>query len=233
MVDNNKIMPQIFLIKFFQVFRLAIFILTLAYFLGSFWFILTKQTTKSDDQYTYYNEYSLGENEDHENMVIVVYFIFTTLCTVGFGDFNPKSDIERAVTAFILLMGVTSFSYIMGQFISILLNVQSITAENEDSENMSRWLIALKHFNKNRPLPVDLTKRIEKHFEYVWKNDRNCAIASEEDLEIFSELPVSCQGRIFKDFLFKDFLDMFRVHFTFTKPELGKGGVVKHYEWVD
>ena len=125
------------------MFRLIIFILTLAYFLGALWFILTKQTTKNDDQYTFYNYFKLGDNEEYENMAIVVYFIFTTLCTVGFGDFNPKSEIERAVTAFILLMGVTSFSYIMGQFISILLNVQSITAENEDSENMSRWLIAL------------------------------------------------------------------------------------------
>ncbi len=44
-VDNNKIMTQIFLIKGFQVFRLLLFILILSYFLGTIWFILTKNMT--------------------------------------------------------------------------------------------------------------------------------------------------------------------------------------------
>lgn len=52
--------------------------------------------------------------------MIVIYYAFTTLSTVGFGDFNPKSEVERIVTIIVLLLGVASFSYIMGQFIDIL-----------------------------------------------------------------------------------------------------------------
>ena len=71
---------------------------------------------------TFYGVYNLSENTDFENLVIVVYFAFTTLSTVGFGDYNPKSEPERIITTFILLIGVACFSYIMGQFIEILLN---------------------------------------------------------------------------------------------------------------
>lgn len=49
-----------------------------------------------------------------------MYFAFTSLSTVGFGDFNPRGDIERILCAFILLFGVAIFSYIMGNFIDIL-----------------------------------------------------------------------------------------------------------------
>ena len=91
----------------------------------------------------------------------MVYFIFTTLTTIGFGDFNPKSEIERVIMTFILLIGVASFSYIMSQFISILLEVQNITAENEDSERMSQWLLLLKNFNNNKPLPPEMSARFE------------------------------------------------------------------------
>jgi hypothetical protein len=101
---------------------------------------------------------------------------FTTLSTVGFGDFNPKSEVERIVTTFILLVGVATFSYIMGQFIDILMNLQSVTADNEDSENLSKWLGLLAHFNKSSPLPKDMTKRFEHYFEYYWANDKNYAI---------------------------------------------------------
>jgi hypothetical protein len=49
-----------------------------------------------------------------EITVKLVYFTFTTLSTVGFGDFNPKSNVERLIVAFGMLLGVAIFSIIMG-----------------------------------------------------------------------------------------------------------------------
>ena len=145
--------------------------------------------------------------------------MFTTLSTVGFGDFNPKSEIERTIMTFILLIGVACFSYIMSQFISILLEVQKVTAANEDSEKMARWLLLLKNFNNNKPLPPEMTQKFEKYFEYYWQNDKNYAMISDEDMRILSELPPHIRSSIFRDFLFKDFLELFRVHFIFKKPD--------------
>ncbi len=50
----------------------------------------------------------------------MMYFIFTTLATVGYGDFTPISSAELIVGSFILLFGVTLFSFIMGNFIEML-----------------------------------------------------------------------------------------------------------------
>ena len=52
--------------------------------------------------------------------VLLIYFAFTSLSTVGFGDYAPRSNFERLVGSFILLSGVAIFSYIMGNFIEIL-----------------------------------------------------------------------------------------------------------------
>lgn len=57
--DNTKIKTQILLIKGFQVFRLLLFILILSYFLGTLWYIMTKQTTKYEDEWTFYNAYKM------------------------------------------------------------------------------------------------------------------------------------------------------------------------------
>ena len=159
------------------------------------------------------------DKTNSETLVIVVYFMFTTLSTVGFGDFHPKSELERAIMTFILLIGVASFSYVMAQFIEILLAVQGVTSENEDSEMMARWMLLLKNFNNNKPLPPEMTEQFEKYFEYFWKNDKNYAIASEEDQNIMRELPIEIQANIYKDFLFQDFLHLFKVHFFFAKPD--------------
>jgi len=50
----------------------------------------------------------------------MVYYTFTTLSTVGFGDFRPFADEERIFTVCIFIAGVSVFSYLMGIFIEIL-----------------------------------------------------------------------------------------------------------------
>jgi hypothetical protein len=50
----------------------------------------------------------------------MIYYAFTSLSTVGFGDYHPRADEERIFIAFLLVIGVATFSYIMGIFISIL-----------------------------------------------------------------------------------------------------------------
>ena len=49
----------------FRVIRLIIFILILSYFLGTIWFIITKETSRgSRDQFTFYNSNSLYDLEE-------------------------------------------------------------------------------------------------------------------------------------------------------------------------
>ena len=163
-VDNNMILLQIKIMYIFRVLRLIIIILILSYFLGTLWLLISKMLTKNKDdpdEMTFYNQYSMREKTNFTQLTIVVYFAFTTLSTVGFGDYHPKGEIERIITTFILLCGVACFSYIMGQFIEILMNFQQVTADNEDSENLFKWLGLLAHFNKNRPLSKELTKKFE------------------------------------------------------------------------
>lgn len=122
-------------------------------------------------------------------MITVVYFAFTTLATVGYGDYHAVNDIERVICSIILLFGVAVFSFIMGNFIEILMSFKIVTAENEESENLTKWLGLLARFNKGRPLPKEMTRKIENYFDYYWAKDRNYAIKSEDDLRFMQELP--------------------------------------------
>jgi len=47
-------------------------------------------------------------------VLINTYFAFTTLTSVGFGDFYPVSKIERGCYVLVFLFGVALFSYFMG-----------------------------------------------------------------------------------------------------------------------
>jgi hypothetical protein len=105
----------------------------------------------------------------------------TTLSSVGFGDMRPISNSERLITAGIFLVGVASFSFIMGNFIDMLMEFKTVTAENEDHIGLSRFFSLLARFNSGHPVPKDMMRKIEKYFEYYWARDLNYAMKSESD----------------------------------------------------
>lgn len=57
----------------------------------------------------------------------------TSLSTVGFGDYYPKNDYERIVGSFILLIGVTVFSYIMMKLADTIINFNIMNGESMDN----------------------------------------------------------------------------------------------------
>jgi len=56
---------------------------------------------------------------DLHKAILVMYFGLTTLSSVGFGDFHPKSDIGRVLFCFVMVIGVMIFGSIMAELLSI------------------------------------------------------------------------------------------------------------------
>ena len=67
-------------------------------------------------------------------MVIAVYFAFTSLSTVGFGDFCPRSDLERALGSIMLLFGVSIFSMAMGRFIEMVEQIKQFNQSLDEGD---------------------------------------------------------------------------------------------------
>ena len=61
-----------------------------------------------------------------KRVLINTYFAFTTLSSVGFGDYYPVSVVERAIFTMVFLFGVALFSFIMGELQNMLKKIQSL-----------------------------------------------------------------------------------------------------------
>ena len=79
------------------------------------------------------------------------------------------------------MMGVAIFSIIMGNFSEILEKIKQCNQEADDSEALGQFFQLMEYLNKDKPINRKLKIRIEKYFEYKWKNDKNSAIKSDED----------------------------------------------------
>jgi hypothetical protein len=101
-------------------------------------------------------------------VLVLLYFSFTSLTTVGFGDYNPRSDAERIFIAFGLLFGVAIFSYVMGQFIQVVEQFSVYNQVCEEGDELARFFGVLLHFNNYDDYDLDKKRDIERYFDYRW-----------------------------------------------------------------
>ena len=74
------------------------------------------------------------------------------MSTVGFGDYNPRSDDERILCAIILLFGVNIFGYIMGIFMGLVDKYQTLNQELDDGDRLTLFFGLIRFYNNKIPL---------------------------------------------------------------------------------
>lgn len=126
--DRINLELRVLIVYIFKVIRILMIILLLAFVLGCFWYIyvsaLWNEKAHVEEQFNdtafFMSEYSLT-NENHAfNMLKMTYFAFTTLSSVGFGDFYPQNTPERVFMIIIFLFTLTVFSAILGTMQDLL-----------------------------------------------------------------------------------------------------------------
>jgi hypothetical protein len=178
--DRNKLIHIIIIRYVLKTVRLAIVIMFISFLTGIGCFILFQLSHELGLRYetsedSFVNAYDLDFRTVKEKMIIMAYFSFTTLSTVGFGDFHAISNGERLVMIIIMLLGIMCFSYIMGLFTEILNTFTTINHPIEQYQDLDQFLNVIETFNK-KPLNKAIKYNIYDYFEYKWSNDVNQAI---------------------------------------------------------
>ena len=130
-----------------------------------------------------------SSRSNSHNMVLLVYFAYTTLSTVGFGDFNPRSDYERLFCIVIFLFGVAIFGLILGNFQEILIRFNSLDDEYEEEDRLCMFFDTLKKYNRGFEIDADFVSQTEKYFQHRWASDRNQAIYQDNYQDLLIQLP--------------------------------------------
>ena len=104
------------------------------------------------------------------------------------------------------------FSYIMGNFIEILMGYKSLEYTG-DHKMLSKWIALLTKFNESQPLSKEMITKIEDFFQFYWLNNPLLAFKSDDDQRFLSELPTQTVEQIYIDYLFRNFLYIYKSFF--------------------
>ena len=172
-----------------KIIKQVILTIILTYVLGCTWYFISSLLNPSDTPETFITYYHLNEETVPDKLVTCLYYILTTLSTVGYGDFVPISILEKILGSIIMFCGVTFFSIMMNGFIGIVLSIKGESGD-ENEKDLDKWFLLMKRFKRHffsHDLSKELTYDIEKHFKYFWENNRSATLV--EHKEYFDSLP--------------------------------------------
>lgn len=151
-----------------SILYILILVVFYTYAMACFWYWYVVQVQdwpqRSKDTFDDY----LPNDQKWESLQRNWYFLLTTLVTVGYGDYSSKSIYERGMLILVLFTGVSTYSYIIGKFNSLVAEIDS--AEDDRFGQFTLWIEQLEALNSR--LPSELRSKLLSVFFYYHSADR-------------------------------------------------------------
>ncbi|KAL5289568.1 KCNH7 family protein [Megaselia abdita] len=94
--------------------------------------------------------------------VTALYFTFTSLTSVGFGNVAPNTDAEKIFTIIVMLIGSLMYASIFGNVSAIIQRLYSGTARYHTQ------MLRVREFIRFHQIPNPLRQRLEEYFQHAW-----------------------------------------------------------------
>ncbi len=126
------------------------------------------------------NDENFAEYEPYQVYIFALYWIFTVLTTVGFGDFTGVSTDEYLFSICLEFCGLTFFSLLTGLITPLVTPDKNFVGMQLDkSDSLDLWIKKLQQANSTIVsfyLPAELYLSVSETVEEAFKNDYNLII---------------------------------------------------------
>ncbi len=114
-----------------------------------------------------------------------LYWTFTTLTTVGYGDISAKTLPQMGYASMTMVIGVAFFGYVLSNVASVLARLDSA---REEYLSLLDKVEAFMRFNE---VPPELRTKVRAYYRYIWES-RN----GYDDSTVLSSLPTKLRAEV-------------------------------------
>ncbi|XP_029315411.1 voltage-gated inwardly rectifying potassium channel KCNH7 [Cottoperca gobio] len=97
-----------------------------------------------------------------DKYVTALYFTFSSLTSVGFGNVSPNTNSEKIFSICVMLIGSLMYASIFGNVSAIIQRLYSNTARYHAQ------MLRVKEFIRFHQIPNPLRQRLEEYFQHSW-----------------------------------------------------------------
>ena len=164
----------------FVFIRLLSLVFFIAHWTACWWYYIGNQ-----DMYnfpvTWVVAAKIADKSTFDKYVTSLYWAFTTMTTVGYGDITPYTMNEKIFAIITMILACGIFAYTVG-------SIGSLVSKQNSGENAYReQVVAVNRYMRKKQLPYDLQFRVRRYLEYVWENRKKNNMDEKQILNLLSE----------------------------------------------
>ena len=106
-----------------RIISFAVTVMLLVHIVGCLWYFVAKLEGFGPDSWVF--RFGLEDDPAVSQYIASIYWAFTTLATVGYGDISAGTDMERITSIIWMLFGIGFYSFTIGSLTSMLSDLDS------------------------------------------------------------------------------------------------------------
>ena len=164
----------------FVFIRLLSLVFFIAHWTACWWYFIGNQDMYNNPV-TWVVAAKITDSSTFDKYVTSLYWAFTTMTTVGYGDITPFTMNEKIFAILTMILACGIFAYTVG-------SIGSLVSKQNSGENAYReQVVAVNRYMRKKQLPYDLQFRVRRYLEYVWENRKKNNMDEKQILNLLSE----------------------------------------------
>lgn len=165
---------------YIRIFKLFVTVIVLTHWIACLWFFLAYIDDFPANSWVVSLE--IEKAPVIRQYIYSLYWAVTTMTTIGYGDITPNRDVEYIVTTVIMIVGASTYAFIIGNIASLFSNLDAAQIAHKNKvEALSKFLV---YHN----VPSTLVVKLRNYYDYIWERHRGLP---ENDL--LADLPLYFQ----------------------------------------
>ena len=162
--------------------KLIMFMILIAHWLACIWHLsaVESENREADTWKKLFLNNAQSEVGIGEVYVTALYWAFTTMVSVGYGDIHPNSTVEMVIGICTMASSSTIFAYIIGTFNSL------ITSATAQETNHREIIIAVNRYMKKVNLTNDLQFKVRSYLDFLFQSQNKSDLAEESIMQMLS-----------------------------------------------
>ena len=157
-----------------RLIKIVIMVMLVTHIVGCFWYLVGISGGDDIIDGGWMYRFDFQSKSTEAKYVASLYWAFSTLTTVGYGDISARTPLEQGYSMLMMLLGVSWYAYVVS---SMSLIMSSFDAHNKAVRDK---MIGVNEFTRAARLPPSLSKKVRSFFEFKLANSQRAFLITKQ-----------------------------------------------------